>query len=167
VPFQLQGDAGLLAALHRRLEKRGHAVIVVAEGAGQNLMDTNGAVHGSGHTDASGNKRLTDIGPWLRDLICSHFKSIGSPLNLKYIDPSYQIRSVPANPYDSVYCVRLAHNAVHAAISGRTETVIGRWRGRFVHVPMALAIRQRNTVDPHGDLWMSVLEATGQSRMFA
>ena len=103
---------------------------------------------------------------WLRDRIVSHFKSIGAELNLKYIDPSYAIRSVPANPYDSVYCVRLAHSAVHAAMSGRTETVIGRWRGRFVHVPMALAIRQRNTVDPHGDLWMSVLEATGQPRMF-
>jgi 6-phosphofructokinase 1 len=165
VPFQLEGEIGLLAVLKKRLEKRGHAVIVLAEGAGQELLDT-GVPDLSGKTDASGNKRLTDVGPWLRDRIVAHFKSIGTELNLKYIDPSYQIRSVPANPYDSVYCVRLAHNAVHAAISGRTETVIGRWRGRFVHVPMALAIRQRNTVDPHGDLWMSILEATGQSRMF-
>jgi 6-phosphofructokinase 1 len=160
VPFQLEGDAGLLAVLQKRLERRGHAVVVVAEGAGQDLMDAGGG------TDASGNKKLTDIGPWLRDRMTSHFKSIGVELNLKYIDPSYAIRSVPANPHDSVYCVRLAHNAVHAAMSGRTETVIGRWRGRFVHVPMSLAIRQRNTVDPHGDLWMSVLEATGQPRMF-
>ena len=161
VAFQLDGGAGLLAVLRRRLEKRGHAVVVVAEGAGQDLLDAGGA-----GKDASGNKRLVDIGPWLRDRITSHFKAAGVELNLKYIDPSYQIRSVPANPYDSVYCVRLAHNAVHAAISGRTETVIGRWRGRFVHVPMGLAIRERNTVDPHGDLWMSVLEATGQPRMF-
>jgi 6-phosphofructokinase 1 len=85
-------------------------------------------------------------------------------LNLKYIDPSYNIRSVPANPYDSVYCIRLAHNAVHAAMSGRTEMVVGRWHGRFVHVPMALAIRERNQVDPDGDLWMSVLESTGQPK---
>jgi len=161
IPFQLEGECGLLAVLKRRLERRSHAVIVVAEGAGQDLMDTGGP----GTTDASGNKRLIDVGPWLRDRITSHFKSIGVELNLKYIDPSYQIRSVPANPFDSVYCVRLAHNAVHAAFSGRTEIVIGRWSGRFVHVPMALAIRQRNKVDPHGDLWMSVLEATGQPRM--
>jgi len=160
VAFKLDGHNGLLAVLKRRLDRRGHAVIVVAEGAGQELVDLTNA------TDASGNKRLTDIGPWLRDRITTHFRSIGVELNLKYIDPSYQIRSVPANPHDSVYCVRLAHNAVHAAISGRTETVIGRWRGRFVHVPMALAIRRRNTVDPHGDLWMSVLEATGQPRSF-
>ncbi len=87
-------------------------------------------------------------------------------LNLKYIDPSYAIRSVPANPYDSVYCIRLSHNAVHAAMSGRTEMVVGRWHGRFVHIPMATAIRERNRVDPDGDLWMSVLESTGQPREF-
>jgi len=167
VPFKLDGDGGLLNVLRKRLERRGHAVIVVAEGAGQELLDANTVPDGSAKTDASGNKRLTDIGPWLRDQICGHFKSIGVELNLKYIDPSYQIRSVPANPHDSVYCVRLAHNAVHAAISGRTDIVIGRWRGRFVHVPMSLTTRQRNTVDPHGDLWMSVLEATGQPRVLA
>ena len=94
------------------------------------------------------------------------FRQAGVELNLKYIDPSYAIRSVPANPYDSVYCIRLAHNAVHAAMSGRTEMVVGRWHGRFVHVPMQLAIRERNTVDPDGDLWMSVLESTGQPRCF-
>jgi 6-phosphofructokinase 1 len=166
VPFQLEGEGGLLAVLRQRLERRGHAVVVVAEGAGQDLMDAE-MKEVSGDTDASGNKRLTDVGPWLRTRINSYFRSINMELNLKYIDPSYAIRSVPANPHDSVYCVRLAHYAVHAAMSGRTETLIGRWRGRFVHVPMALAIRQRNTVDPHGDLWASVLEATGQPRMFA
>jgi len=161
VPFRLDGDGGVLAVLRRRLERTGHAVIVVAEGAGQELMEAAGDA-----TDASGNKKLTDIGPWLRDQITDHFKSVGVELNLKYIDPSYAIRSVPANPHDSVYCVRLAHNAVHAAMSGRTEMLIGRWHGRFVHVPMSLATRHRNTVDPHGDLWMSVLEATGQPRTF-
>ncbi len=164
VPFRLEGDNGLLAVLRRRLERRGHAVVAVAEGAGQELMEQDAA---SGATDASGNQRLIDVGPWLRDRINQHFKSTGLELNLKYIDPSYAIRSVPANPHDSVYCVRLAHYAVHAAMSGRTEVLIGRWRGRFVHVPMPLAIRHRNTVDPHGDLWASVLEATGQPRHFA
>jgi 6-phosphofructokinase 1 len=166
VPFKLEGECGLLAVLRRRLERRGHAVIAVAEGAGQDLMDQEMKEVGGEATDASGNKRLTDVGPWLRARITSYFRSIDMELNLKYIDPSYAIRSVPANPHDSVYCVRLAHYAVHAAMAGRTETLIGRWRGRFVHIPMALAIRQRNTVDPHGDLWGSVLEATGQPRRF-
>ncbi len=166
VPFQLDGPRGLLNILRERLNRRGHAVIAVAEGAGQDLMEAEMREVGT-DTDASGNKRLTDVGPWLRTRINSYFRGIDKELNLKYIDPSYAIRSVPANPHDSVYCVRLAHYAVHAAISGRTETLIGRWRGRFVHVPMALAIRQRNTVDPHGDLWASVLEATGQPRQFS
>jgi 6-phosphofructokinase 1 len=91
---------------------------------------------------------------------------MGKEINLKHIDPSYTIRSVPANAFDSVYCIRLAHNAVHAAMAGRTEMVVGRWHGRFIHVPMPLAIRQRNTVDPDGDLWMSVLESTGQPKLF-
>ena len=159
VPFCLEGENGLLNALRRRLETRGHAVIVVAEGAGQDLMEQNGHP-----TDASGNCKLGDIGPWLKGKIEGHFKSLSMELNLKYIDPSYGIRSVPANPHDSVYCIRLAHAAVHAAMAGRTEMVVGRWHGRFVHVPMALAIRQRYTVDPDGDLWMAVLEATGQPR---
>lgn len=167
VPFQLEGENGLLEVLRRRLERRAHAVIVVAEGAGQELMEQEMKDFAGRGTDASGNQRLTDVGPWLRSKIMSYFRSIETELNLKYIDPSYVIRSVPANPHDSVYCVRLAHNAVHAAMSGRTEMMVGRWHGRFVHVPMSLAIRQRNTVDPHGDLWLTVLEATGQPPIFS
>ncbi len=161
VAFQLDGPYGLLPAIQERLQRRGHAVIVVAEGAGQALFEKCSPV-----TDASGNAKLADIGLFLRQTITAHFASLGIELNLKYIDPSYLIRSVPANPFDSVYCLRLAHNAVHAAMCGRTEMVVGRWHGRFVHVPIPLAIRERNQVDPYGDLWMSVLEATGQPTTF-
>ncbi len=162
VPFRLDGECGFLNMLRQRLERRGHAVVVVAEGAGQDLMQQ----QGNRATDASGNVRLGDIGHFLRHEINEHFARIGVEINLKYIDPSYEIRSVPANPYDSVYCIRLGHNAVHAAMSGRTEMVVGRWHQRFVHIPMATAIRSRNQVDPDGDLWMSVLESTGQPREF-
>jgi 6-phosphofructokinase 1 len=137
-------------------------VIVVAEGAGQDLM-----TEATAGVDASGNRRLHDIGLFLRQRIADHFAAAGEELNLKYIDPSYAIRSVPANPYDSVYCLRLAQNAVHAALAGRTEMVVGRWHGRFVHIPMALAVSQRNQVAPEGDLWLSVLEATGQPLLAA
>jgi 6-phosphofructokinase 1 len=162
VPFALEGEGGLLRYLERRLERSGHAVVVVAEGAGQGLFDATGPVT----TDASGNKSLRDIGPLLRDRINKHFRNIGTEINLKYLDPSYHIRSVPASPSDSVYCWNMARNAAHAAMAGNTGMLIGRWHGRFVHVPMALATRQRKVVETHGDLWLSVIEATGQPVAF-
>ena len=161
VPFELDGDRGLLAHLQRRVQDRGHAVVVAAEGAGQELLDA-----ADGH-DASGNTKLQDIGPYLRRRITDHFADAGVETSIRYIDPSYAIRSVPANPYDSVYCVRLSQAAVHAAMSGRTEMVVGRWRRRFVHIPMAVAVSRRNQVDPNGDLWMAVLESTQQPVRFA
>jgi 6-phosphofructokinase 1 len=161
VPFALDGPRGFLHHLLERVRGRGHAVIVVAEGAGQHLVPTEEA-----SVDASGNKKLLDIGLFLRTRITDYFAAAGVELNLKYIDPSYAIRSVEANPFDSVYCIRLAQNAVHAAMAGRTGMVVGRWRGRYVHIPMALAVSRRNQVCPDGDLWLSVLEATGQPQCF-
>ena len=162
VPFVLDGPGGLLEHLLARIKRSGHAVIVAAEGAGQELVPESEA-----GVDASGNKKLADIGLFLKSRIADRFAAAGMELNLKYIDPSYAIRSVESNPYDSVYCLRLAQNAVHAALAGRTETVIGRWHGRYVHIPMALAVSHRNQVAPDGDLWLAVLEATGQPRVFA
>ncbi len=161
VPFALDGENGLLAHLRRRVEERGHAVVVAAEGAGQDLIG--GPDEGS---DASGNARFQDIGPYLRRRIGDHFSDAGVETSIRYIDPSYAIRSVPANPYDSVYCVRLSQAAVHAAMSGRTEMVVGRYRRRFVNIPMRMAVSRRNQVDPQGDLWMAVLESTGQPVRF-
>ncbi len=161
VEFQLDGERGLLHYLQRRVQERGYAVVVVAEGAGQELLE---GEHASG--DASGNAGLRDICPFLRQRIAEHFAAVGINACIRFIDPSYTIRSGPANPYDSVYCVRLAQAAVHAAMSGRTDMVVGRWRRRFVHIPMTLTVSKRNQVDPHGDLWMSVLEATGQPMRF-
>jgi 6-phosphofructokinase 1 len=161
VPFTLEGPGGLLEHLTDRLRRRNHAVIVAAEGAGQDLCG-----EGREHRDASGNLKLDDIGLFLKERIERHFAALEEPLSMKYIDPSYNIRSVEANPYDSVYCLRLAQNAVHAAMAGRTECVVGRWHSRFVHIPMPLAVSHRHVVAPDGDLWLAVLEATGQPRIF-
>jgi 6-phosphofructokinase 1 len=117
-------------------------------------------------TDASGNRRLGDIGRFLRTKIEEDFAAREIETSVRYIDPSYAIRSVPANPYDSVYTVRLSQAAVHAAMSGRTAMVVGRVRRRFVHIPMELAVSKRNQVDPNGDLWQAVLESTGQPVRF-
>jgi 6-phosphofructokinase 1 len=161
VPLRLDGEHGFLRHLERRLEHRSHAVIVVAEGAGQDLCQGDDS-----KTDASGNTRLKDIGLVLRDSINAHFQKRGVDITLKYIDPSYQIRSVPASPSDSVYCWNMARNAVHAAMAGNTELLIGRWHGRFVHVPLPLATRFRKQVDVNEELWMSVIESTGQPVCF-
>lgn len=156
VPFELDGEGGLLESLRHRLMKRGNAVIVVAEGAGQNLMEAGDA------TDASGNQRYGDIGAFLKDRINAFFKSRKTEVNLKYIDPSYIVRSVPANAQDNVYCSRLAQSAVHAAMAGKTGMLVGRWHGSFVHLPLELVIHGRRKVDPTQELWHSVLECTGQ-----
>jgi 6-phosphofructokinase 1 len=157
VPVVLDGEHGVLAHLERVLDRQGHAVVVVAEGAGQDLFPDGQRTH-----DASGNVRLADVGGLLRDRITERLTANGRTVSLRYVDPGYAIRSVPANPFDSVYCTRLAQAAVHAAMAGRTATVVGRWHGRFVHLPIALATASRNQVDPNGDLWLSVLESTGQ-----
>jgi 6-phosphofructokinase 1 len=164
VPFDLEGPHGLLTAIQARLRDRGHAVIVVAEGCGASLPGAAAA------KDASGNARYADadadIGPRLRDAIAAYLRAAKLPSSVKYIDPSYTIRSIPACASDSVYCWNMARHAVHAAMAGNTNMLIGRWHGRFVHVPMALATRESRRVNPEGDLWMSVIENTGQPRTF-
>lgn len=160
VPFTLDGEHGFLRALHRRLEARHHAVVVVAEGAGQEFMDAVNA------TDASGNKKLQDVGVFLRDAISDYMKKENVSYSVKYIDPSYIIRSVPANAADGVYCLQLGHDAVHAAMAGKTNLVVGRWHGLNVHIPIRVATMRRKVVDPTRPLWRSVLESTGQMKWF-
>jgi 6-phosphofructokinase 1 len=165
VPIEIEADNGFLDALERCLRRQSHAVVVVAEGAGQELCAAESDSRPP-TTDASGNARLSDVGVILRDRIVAHFKRKGVEITLKYIDPSYHIRSVAASPPDSVYCWNMARNAVHAAMAGNTEMLIGRWHGRFVHVPMPLATRYRKQVDTTGDLWTAVVESTGQPAFF-
>jgi len=157
VRFDLGGPDGLLAHLEKRLAARNHAVIVVAEGAAQELLAADPDA-----VDASGNKRLADVGSWLRDAINAHFKAKGVEVNLKYIDPSYMIRSAPACPTDSVYCERLGNNAVHAAMAGKTRALIGMVNNEFVHLPTSIVVSRRNKVDPEGSLYRDAIDATGQ-----
>ena len=147
-----------LQALKKRLEGRRHAVVVAAEGAGQDLLEANA------ERDASGNIRLGDIGTFLRDQINDYFKKAEMEVSVKYIDPSYTIRSMPANPHDSAFCLILGHNAVHAGMAGRTGMVVGNWRGEFTHVPIAAAVSRRKQIDPRGKLWTGVISTTGQAR---
>jgi len=153
--FDAEGPHGLLQWLEARLASRKHAVIVVAEGAGQRYSAGEGS-------DESGNPRLGDIGLWLRDTITRYFAEKGIELNLKYIDPSYMIRSVPANSDDAVFCGFLGQNVVHEGMSGKTGMVVGAWNDEFVCIPIRLVVTGRKRVPLDGKLWNSVLEATGQ-----
>lgn len=153
--FEMEGPTGFLTVLQKRIEEKKHAVIVVAEGAGQKYCGIEGS-------DPSGNKRLGDIGVYLKDRITAYFKEKELEVNLKYIDPSYTIRSVPATSDDSVFCGFLGQNAVHVAMAGKTDAMVGIWNEQFVCVPFEIVTTGRKKVDLNGELWSSVREATGQ-----
>jgi 6-phosphofructokinase 1 len=155
--FDLYGPKGFLQVLQARIEKRHHALIVVAEGAGQHFFDGDTL-----EKDASGNIKNNDIGLYLKDKISDEFKSKNLPFTIKYIDPSYIIRSAPANPNDSKFCSLLAQNAVHAAMAGKTDFVIGHWNNFFTLLPIPIAVAKRSKIDIEGELWWNVIEATGQ-----
>jgi 6-phosphofructokinase 1 len=161
VPFELDGEEGFLSVLEERLRDRGHAVVVVAEGAGQELF-----AEAERARDASGNLKLHDIGPVLKDRITSHLAQRGVMASMKYFDPSYLIRSVPANTSDSLHCDSLARHAVHAAMAGKSDVLVGYWHNVFIHVPIPAVVRRRKQLDPYGGVWMAVLEATGQPPRF-
>lgn len=159
VSLKLDGEDGFLHKLRRRLEAREHAVVVVAEGAGQDLLDK--LPEGR---DASGNKRLGDVGYFLKERIEAFFKSERTAVSVKYFDPSYYIRSLPASAVDSLLCERFGRAAVHAAMAGKTDVLVGLWHNTFVHVPLATATGQQKRVDPESELWTSVLALTGQEK---
>ncbi|GAB4907884.1 ATP-dependent 6-phosphofructokinase [Mycobacterium kiyosense] len=148
---------GVVRAAKQRIDRDGYVVIVVAEGAGQHLMAE------APELDASGNRRHGDIGASLRNKITEAFRVQGISVSLKYIDPSYMIRSLPANARDANFCLRLGHAAVHAGMAGKTDMVIGSWRRRLTHVPIPVAVSSRKKVDTNGYLWQTVLSVTGQA----
>lgn len=163
VPFRMEGEGGFLAALAERMDRRGHAVVIVAEGAGQHLF----AGEPDLGVDASGNRKFHDIGPFLKGQIHHAFERSGAPVDVKYIDPSYIIRSLPANCDDSLLCDQLARRAVDAAMAGKTGLIVSLLNNAFVHVPIDMAVERKRKVDPEGRLWNAVLSTTGQPPHFA
>lgn len=158
--FDLEGPRGLLEALKERLIHRKHVVIIVAEGAGQKFFGDKTKA-----CDASGNIKLHDIGVYLNKAICAYFQKQKMEINLKYIDPSYTIRGVPANANDHVLCSFLARGAVHAGMAGKTKMLVGLCNNQMVHIPMEATVGKRKQVPLFSDKWMSVLETTGQNSL--
>lgn len=161
VPFTLDGENGLLAALERRLEQSDHVVIVCAEGAGQDLMCD------KIERDNSGNPKLGDICGLIHEKIRNYFGLKGLECIVKFIDPSYMIRSVPANAADRVYCTFLGQQAVHAAMAGKTGMVVTHLKSSMVHLPLELVALKRRNLNIHSDYWVTVMESTGQQSYFA
>ena len=161
VPFRLEGEGGFLAALERRIVERGHAVIAVAEGSGQELLGNTGS-----ERDPSGNVRLSDIGLFLREKIEERFNARKIPFVMRYFDPSYIVRSSPDNAEDAVLCDAFARHAAHAAMAGKTGVVIGFLHDCFIHVPIELLPTQQKRLDPDSPIWSAVLSATGQPHRF-
>ncbi len=159
VPFHLEGENGFLVSLERRILKRKHALVVVAEGAGQDILADQVEKLGK---DASGNIRLADIGVYLKERVNEYFQQKDIPVVTRYIDPSYYVRSLPAVPTDKVFCQQLARNAVHAAMSGRTGMLVGLWNDKFTHLPIEAAVSKSKVVDTDGPLWLAAIESTGQ-----
>jgi 6-phosphofructokinase 1 len=159
VPFALEGEGGLLAKLERRLAARQHAVIAVAEGAGQDLLAKQEATF-----DASGNRRLGDVGTFLKDQINHHFRQRAIPVDVKYFDPSYYIRSCPASTVDSLLCEEYARNAAHAGMAGKTDLLVGLAHSQFIHVPLAASIGQNRRLSPESDWWTAVMAITRQDQ---
>jgi len=163
VPFELEGENGLFKALENRYAiGKTHAVIVVAEGAGQELFKDIPE-----RRDESGNILKNEIGEFLCAKIKEHFNQIGREINIKYLDPSYTIRSIPAKGTDAIFCYQLAENAVHAAMAGKTNMVVGSMNGQFTHVPIDYAVSERRKIEPNGSLWHAVLGATRQQDYFS
>lgn len=160
VPFKLES---FLVALKQRMLGYSHAVIAVAEGAGQEQLSS----EADPKRDASGNVKLQDIGPFLREKMEAYFKAEGIPVVIRYFDPSYQVRSRPANCEDALLCDLFARYAVHAAMAGKTGVVIGFLHDRFIHVPIELLAKHAKRLDPASGWWRSVLAATGQPEQFA
>ncbi len=156
VDFPLNGEGGFLDLLRKRLQRRHHAVVAVAEGVGSDLMGASDLL------DASGNPLHKDIGPFLKEQIIQQFTEWNVPVSVKYFDPSYLIRSIPADSEDSIFCAEFGRYAVTAAMTGRTDMMLGYWNGRFTHVPLEEIHGKKRSVNPNGQLWRSVVGSTGQ-----
>eukprot|EP00268_Persea_americana_P032919 TRINITY_DN3256_c0_g1_i5.p1 TRINITY_DN3256_c0_g1~~TRINITY_DN3256_c0_g1_i5.p1 ORF type:complete len:208 (-),score=41.12 TRINITY_DN3256_c0_g1_i5:798-1421(-) len=160
-PFYLEGKGGLFEYIEKRLKENGHMVLVLAEGAGQELMAE--SMRAVSHEDASGNKLLLDVGLWISQKIKDHFTERNKMvINLKYIDPTYMIRAIPSNASDNVYCTLLAQSAVHGAMAGYTGFTVGLVNGRHTYIPFYRVTETQNQVVITDRMWARLLSSTNQ-----
>jgi 6-phosphofructokinase 1 len=157
VPIVLEGPNGILPFLRRRIKEQGYAVVVVAEGAGEELLGV------SEVKDAGGNRALPEIGPYIQKMAREYFARFDEEATIKYVDPSYSVRSIPANAADALYCQQLAMDAVHGCMAGLTGFSVGVVNKSPVYIPIPLLVQTSpRNLDPHGMTWTQILAMTGQ-----
>uniref|UniRef100_A0A0E0ES75 ATP-dependent 6-phosphofructokinase n=2 Tax=Oryza meridionalis TaxID=40149 RepID=A0A0E0ES75_9ORYZ len=156
VSFTLDGEHGVMRHLEHLLEKKGFCVVCVAEGAGQDLLQKSNA------TDASGNVILSDFGVHMQQKIKNHFKDIGVPADVKYIDPTYMVRACRANASDAILCTVLGQNAVHGAFAGFSGITSGICNTHYAFLPITEVITKPKRVNPNSRMWHRCLTSTGQ-----
>ncbi|KAF8407119.1 hypothetical protein HHK36_006244 [Tetracentron sinense] len=159
-PFYLEGAGGLFEYIGKRLKENGHVVIVMAEGAGQDLLSE--SMRSMDQHDASGNKQLQDVGLWMSEKIKDHFTRLKMVINLKYIDPTYMIRAIKSNASDNVYCTLLAQSTVHGAMAGYTGFIAGPVNGRHAYIPFHRVTETQNMVVITDRMWARLLSSTNQ-----
>ncbi len=155
--FDIHGEHGLLKYLFdTRLKEKHHCVIVVAEGAALGVSDVKLVEEGK-------DPRSVDIGKWLKGQIEAYAKEHNQSVILKYIDPSYMVRTVPANSVDRQFCSVLAQNAVHGAMAGFTNFTCGIIRGISVNLPISLVAEgEKNRIMYEDRGWQRLLASTNQ-----
>lgn len=161
--FYLEGRGGLLEFLGARLKENGHAVVVVAEGAGQDVIPRSDEAHVE-EKDESGNPVFLDVGGWLKSELKKWWARDHETelFTVKYIDPTYMVRAVPANATDNLYCTMVAHSAIHGAMAGYTGFVSGPINGNYVYIPVEDVARAKNRVDTRDHKWAWVRSLTSQ-----
>eukprot|EP00668_Euglena_longa_P014128 GGOE01018102.1.p1 GENE.GGOE01018102.1~~GGOE01018102.1.p1 ORF type:complete len:494 (+),score=144.75 GGOE01018102.1:38-1483(+) len=149
VPFEIKGNGGLLPWLDGHLATKHCAVIVICEAAGQQHLPCLGK-------DPTGHNIYEDTGKWLKKAIETHWQETGQEGKVFLIDPSYMLRSVPANTGDNMFCIQLAQAAVHTAYSGYSGVTVGRYHDLYGVMPIEMVVSGLRKVNPKGSLWQTL-----------
>ena len=139
-----------------RSKERAHAIVVLAEGVGELFKQRQVKLGGQ---PVSGKNFAGE----LRDFLQGGLKDpLGRVVDVFVNQPRHNIRAVPANAYDQIYCARLGALAVDNALAGYTDVMVSQWLTEYVLVPLELVALGKKSIPPGGMFWKQVVSSTGQ-----
>ena len=157
IPFNLYGENGLLDFIFQRMQVKEHCVIVVSDGARFSVKDYK----------TSNGRPVEDIGLVIKKEIIEKSEELGIEVNLKYMDPTYVVRAVPANEYDCNLCAKLAESAVHCAFAGFTNFSVGMINNKPCMIPLEkMCGKSERKVEFNSDDYLMLLASTGQPSFY-